>query len=52
MGSPTYLNKAEVEQLKKNSCVIAEEYPYEWKDGILTIHASLGVNDVYGFVVK
>ena len=52
MGRPDYLNRAEVESLKQRSAVNAEDWPFDWADGILTIRAELGVNDVYGFVIQ
>ncbi len=52
MGRPDYLNRAEVESLKQRSAVNAEDWPFEWTDGILTVRAELGVNDVYGFVIR
>ena len=51
MGSPETLTPAETEKIRRQSAVQAEEWPYEWADGILTIRAALGVNDVYGFVI-
>ena len=52
MGKPDYLNRAEVESIKQRSTVIPEVWPFEWADGVLTIRADLGVNDVYGFVIQ
>ena len=52
MGRPDYLNRAEVAELKAKSAVEAEDWPFEWSDGVLTLRARLGVNDVYGFVVR
>ena len=52
MGRPDSLNPAETEDLKSRSAVRAEEWPFTWKDGELTIRAELGVNDVYGFVIR
>ena len=52
MGRPDYLNRAEVEDLKRRSAVLPEAWPFDWADGILTIRAALGVNDVYGFVIE
>ncbi len=52
MGRPDYLNRAEVEDLKQRSAVESENWPFTWEDGVLTIRASLGVNDVYGFVIR
>ena len=52
MGRPDYLNRAEVEDLKSRSAVLPEAWPFDWADGVLTLRAALGVNDVYGFVIE
>ena len=52
MGRPDALNHAEAEALKQESAVYPEEWPFIWEDGVLTIRAELGVNDVYGFVIR
>ncbi len=52
MGSPEILTRAETEQIRQLSAVQPEEWPFEWAEGILTIRAALGVNDVYGFVIR
>ncbi len=52
MGCPDYLNQAEIEQIKEKSTVRPESWPFEWADGILTVRAILGINDVYGFVIR
>ena len=52
MGKPDYLNPAEVEALKAQSAVEPEAWPFDWENGVLTIKANLGVNDVYGFVIS
>ena len=52
MGKPEGLNADEVEGLKSRSAVEPEEWPFDWKDGELTLRAELGVNDVYGFVIR
>ena len=52
MGKPVSLNRAEAEDLKARSAVHAEDWPYTWENGVLTIRAELGVNDVYGFVIR
>ena len=52
MGKPDYLNPAEVEALKAQSAVEPEAWPFDWENGMLTIKANLGVNDVYGFVIS
>lgn len=51
-GRPQYLNQGEVEELKRRSAVESEDWPFDWNDGVLTIRAALGVNDVYGFVIE
>ena len=52
MGRPDYLNRAETESLKERSAVMPEDWPFTWADGVLTLRAELGVNDVYGFVIE
>ncbi len=52
MGRPDYLNRAEVEELKRRSAVNSEDWPFTWEGGVLTIRAFLGVNDIYGFVIR
>lgn len=52
MGRPDALNPAEVEALKDKSAVRPEAWPFTWEDGVLTVRAALGVNDVYGFVIE
>ncbi len=52
MGRPDYLNRAEIEALKAKSALEPEPWPFAWADGVLTIRAALGVNDVYGFVIE
>ena len=52
MGSPVSLNRAEVEAIRERSEVREEAWPYEWRNGVLTIEASLGVNDVYCFNIS
>ena len=47
MGSPLSRNRREVETLKKESDVLPEAWPFEWKDGEVTMEAELGVNDVW-----
>ena len=51
MGSPLSLNRAEVEALKAGSAVTAEDWPFSWESGVLTLEAELGVNDVYFFEI-
>ena len=46
MGSPLSLNRAEVETLKEKSDVRPEAWPFAWENGVLTLEADLGVNDV------
>lgn len=52
VGKPDYLNRGEVEELKRRSAVEPEAWPFDWEDGVLTIRANLFVNDVYGFVIQ
>ena len=52
MGRPESLNRAEVETLKAQSAVRPEKWPFTWENGVLTVRATLGVNDVYGFVIR
>ena len=52
MGSPVTLSPAETETIREKSAVRAEEWPFEWENGVLTLRAALGVNDVYGFVIR
>ena len=52
MGSPVSLNKREVNELIEKSKVVDEPWPYTYEDGVLTVTAELGVNDVYFFTVK
>ena len=52
MGAPEQLTRNEIEEMKRRSAVEAEAWPFEWADGVLTLRAKLGVNDVYGFVIK
>lgn len=51
MGSPLSLNRAEVEDLKARSAVRPEPCPFAWEDGVLTLEAELGVNDVCFFEI-
>ena len=52
MGKPVSLNRAEVEVLKEKSDVRPEPFPFAWENGILTLDAELGVNDVYFFEIQ
>ena len=52
MGRPLSLNRQEVEALKAQSAVTPEECEFRYADGVLTLEAELGVNDVYFFEVK
>lgn len=52
MGSPVSLNKREVNELIEKSKVVDEAWPFTYEEGVLTITAELGVNDVYFFTVK
>ena len=48
-GRPIDLNHSEIEQLKERSNMKEEEWEYRYVDGVLTIEADLGVNDLYFF---
>ena len=52
MGSPTDLTPKETEQIRLQSSVRNEDWPFIYENGVLTIRAALGVNDVYGFVIR
>lgn len=52
MGSPEVLSRAEIDDLRDRSAVEPEAWPFAWENGVLTIRAELGVNDVYGFVIE
>ena len=52
MGRPEQLSRAEVEELKVRSAVRPEDWPFAWENGVLTLRAELGINDVYGFVIQ
>lgn len=53
MGSPNDLNRAEVEYILKASDMIDEEVEFDYKNGVLTAQAALGINDIYFFrIVK
>ena len=47
MGRPQSLNRQEVEQIKAQSAVTEEAWPFTFENGMLTVEAELGVNDVY-----
>lgn len=51
MGKPRDLNRFEVEEIREKSAVREEEWPFVYENGILTLRAGLGVNDVYFFRV-
>jgi len=52
MGSPDYLNRQEVSDLIQHSAVHCEAWPFDWDNGMLTVKAKLGVNDVYSFMIR
>ena len=52
MGKPRDLNRREVEAIRQGSEVTEEAWPFEYADGVLTLKASLGVNDVYFFRIQ
>ena len=47
MGSPVSVNCCEIEEIKARSEVTREAWPYSFENGVLTVEAELGVNDVY-----
>ena len=51
MGKPQALNRGEVEAIRRESAVVDEAWPFAFEDGVLTLEAELGVNDVYFFQV-
>ena len=51
MGSPEQMSREEIENLKYSSAVKDEDWPFTYENGVLTLRAALGVNDVYGFVI-
>ncbi len=52
MGAPDVLSREEIEELKRKTAVEAEDWPFAWEGGLLTLRAELSVNDVYGFVIR
>ena len=51
MGRPRDLNRREAEEIAKASAVCDEPWPSSYADGVLTVEAELGVNDVYFFQI-
>ncbi len=51
MGSPISLNRAEVRDLTERSAVSDEPCSFRYENGVLTLQAELGVNDVVFFRV-
>lgn len=49
MGSPDIPTKEQVKEIREVSAVKEETPEHQYEDGILTIKAALGVNDVYLF---
>lgn len=47
MGEPLEMNRAETAELAANSMVPEEELPFTYENGVLRVHAALGVNDVW-----
>ena len=47
MGSPNDLNRAEAEYILKASEMIDEEVEFDLENGVLTVQAALGINDIY-----
>ena len=52
MGSPAELTASEAEDIARRSAVNGEQWPYHYEQGILTLCAELGVNDVYCFMIR
>ena len=52
MGVPLSLNRAEVQEIREKSDVKPEAWPFVWENGVLTLEAALGVNDVYFFEIE
>ncbi len=48
-GRPIDLNRSEIERLKEESSMKAEEWEYQYAEGVITVEAELGVNDLYFF---
>lgn len=46
-GKPLHMNRTEVEDLAARSAVAEEDLPFAYGDGVLTLKADLGVNDVW-----
>jgi hypothetical protein len=46
------MSPKEAEELKAKSAVHPEPWPFTWENGQLTLRADLGVNDVYGFMIR
>lgn len=47
MGSPQELNPKEAAELRKKTALLRELWPFTWENGMLTVTAELGVNDLY-----
>ena len=47
MGSPLHMNRSEVEDLAARSAVHEQDLPFTYADGVLSLQASLHVNDVW-----
>ncbi len=52
MGSPEWLNREEVERIRKNSCVCEEAWPFVCDGEGTKCSFELGVNDVYMITVR
>lgn len=48
-GRPIDLNRSEIERLKEESSMKEEEWEYRYAEGVITVEAQLGVNDLYFF---
>lgn len=51
MGSPVSLNRAEVDEIRKQSAVEDEPWPCRWENGAAVLEASLGCNDIWFFTL-
>lgn len=47
MGSPQVPTPTQLEELKARSALTEEELPIDYSDGVLTVTAKLGVNDIW-----
>jgi len=52
IGSPQVPTPAQVQDIQENSAMKAESIPYEFENGVLSIHTELGVNDLCLISIK